>query len=60
MACHCLDIDECLEAARNAVNLCEFDENAVCVNNEGSYQCDCVSGYMNHSGICQRKPDQIQ
>lgn len=55
LLCLFSDIDECLEAARSSVNLCQLDENTVCVNLEGSYECVCVSGYMNISGICQRQ-----
>ena len=38
------DIDEC------KTNPCQ--ENAECVNTEGSYDCDCVLGYRPENGGC--------
>ena len=52
---HLTDKDECLEAAHQGINICEMDENSQCLNLEGSYECSCVSGYLNVNGTCQRK-----
>ena len=49
------DIDECTDAALNAVDLCENDTNTQCSNNEGSFECVCVPGYSRTNGTCQRK-----
>ena len=51
-----IDIDECFEAAIESLNLCESDPNSQCVNNEGTFNCTCVSGYiLNENGTCESK-----
>lgn len=49
------DINECLDAALNAVDLCAEDPNTQCLNAEGSFQCICVPGFVRENGTCQRK-----
>ena len=44
------DVDECLDAAINVVNLCE--DNSECVNTEGSFLCPCVPGYEMVNETC--------
>ena len=51
-----IDIDECLEAAFDAMDLCQNDKNARCVNTDGSFDCICVPGYTRTvNGSCQRE-----
>ena len=45
------DVDECMEAALYGIELCS--ENTVCLNNEGSYECPCISGFHLTNGTCQ-------
>ena len=52
---HPTDINECLVAAMESVNLCENNQNTQCINNIGSYDCVCVPGYNRVNGSCQRK-----
>ena len=49
------DVDECLEAALRATDLCADDANSQCVNTEGSFVCVCVPGYEEVNGTCARK-----
>ena len=49
------DIDECLEAALNAVDLCVDDQNTQCSNTEGSFECICVPGFARENGTCHGK-----
>ena len=49
------DIDECLEAALNAVDLCVDDQNTQCSNREGSFECICVPGFARENGTCHGK-----
>ena len=46
------DIDECLEAAADLVDICLA--NTQCVNTPGSFECACASGYTMMEGTCQR------
>ena len=43
------DLDEC--KARDIYSSC--DENAVCKNTNGSYECQCKSGFRGNGLICQ-------
>ncbi|CAG9536724.1 unnamed protein product [Cercopithifilaria johnstoni] len=43
----CEDIDECAENRHN----CD-PSNSVCVNTDGSYICECSSGYEGAGGVC--------
>ncbi|KAK3536786.1 hypothetical protein QTP86_025096 [Hemibagrus guttatus] len=45
----CLDIDECSEEV-----LACSDLNALCVNTEGSFQCDCAPGFTRRDSMCVR------
>ena len=42
----CKDIDECSEAVGTGLTHC--GENANCINQIGSFRCECHSGYENH------------
>lgn len=53
--CTHTDIDECLEAALSATDLCEEDKNSQCQNTEGSFECICVPGYEKMNETCSRK-----
>lgn len=55
-----LDIDECLEAAIAAKDLCESDKNSQCLNTEGSFECVCVPGYEKLNETCARKHAGMQ
>lgn len=39
-----IDVNECLDAAVDGFDLC--DPSMLCVNNEGSYTCQCPGGTM--------------
>ena len=43
------DVDEC----QLGVDIC--DENATCTNTNGSYKCECKSGFMGDGTICNGK-----
>ncbi|KAA0713610.1 Cysteine-rich with EGF-like domain protein 1 [Triplophysa tibetana] len=43
----CLDIDECSEKALACPGL-----NEACVNEEGSFRCECAMGYIRRDSIC--------
>ena len=43
------DIDECSKEAN------ECNENAICVNTPGGYECLCKPGYERQGLICKRK-----
>ena len=45
--CSITDIDECLEHVHNCSN-----ETEICVNTIGSFECQCVTGYMKENGVC--------
>lgn len=45
---YCIDIDECVEAVED--DLC--DDNAMCIDTEGSYNCSCNSGYTGDGFMC--------
>ena len=44
----CVDIDECNRTIHNC------DENAMCYNIQGSFQCVCLSGYQGDGINCER------
>ena len=46
---YCDDIDECLDFALS----CSYKQNKTCSNTDGSFLCDCLDGFSNHtSGSC--------
>ena len=45
---YCIDIDECVEAVEDV--LC--DENAMCIDTDGSYDCSCKEGYSGDGFMC--------
>lgn len=45
----CLDVNECAEGKASC------DENAMCVNEVGSYQCVCKRGYSGNGYQCTGK-----
>ena len=45
--CSITDIDECLEGLHNCSN-----ETEICINTFGSFECQCVTGYMKENGVC--------
>lgn len=45
--CLLIDIDECKD------DVC--DENAQCINTEGSYRCMCIQGYTGDGINCEGK-----
>ena len=49
------DIDECLEDALLSINSCENVKNSLCVNNEGSFDCNCAQGYDIVNDTCLSK-----
>ena len=48
------DIDECIEGTDDC------DDNAVCTNTEGSFTCECESGYTGNGRICSGKLSCIE
>ncbi|KAJ8046213.1 Nephronectin [Holothuria leucospilota] len=42
----CEDIDECTEGTHNC------DENAECINEPGSFRCECLEGFHGNGEIC--------
>ncbi len=44
------DVDECVSPD---LNMC--DENADCVDNVGSYDCVCRSGFVQNGSYCESK-----
>ncbi len=46
----CLDINECLNSS---LHNCSAEAKEVCVNNNGSYTCDCQQGYSLQSDKCE-------
>ena len=42
----CYDINECIEETDDC------SENAICINNQGSYECQCNSGYEGDGKTC--------
>ena len=42
----CVDIDEC------KLKLSNCAENAECINTEGSYECQCKTGFQGNGIIC--------
>ena len=54
-----LDIDECLVAAVQAVDVCVNVTNSQCVNTEGSFECICVPGYIVVNETCERELHNI-
>ena len=51
--CFCLDIDECSENTDNC------DINANCLNNPGSYSCQCKSGFSGDGFSCSSKTNYL-
>uniref|UniRef100_A0A3Q3XH63 protein disulfide-isomerase n=1 Tax=Mola mola TaxID=94237 RepID=A0A3Q3XH63_MOLML len=48
----CLDVDECSERAIACPGL-----NEACINEEGSFHCDCAEGFIRRDSICvENKP----
>ena len=45
------DIDECIASALTGFSACP--EGEVCINNDGSFVCECPTGTTNSSGICK-------
>ena len=45
----CYDIDECDTETHRC------DENALCINEEGGYKCQCNAGYLGDGFNCQSK-----
>ena len=52
--CLHVDIDECREAALNNSVICTQNDT-VCQNTPGNYECVCVPGYRMMNGVCQRE-----
>ena len=46
----CIDIDECIEEP----NLCE-NQNGICKNKFGSFECICGEGFILHNKFCYDK-----
>ena len=46
-----LDINECVEKTAN----CSNDENAICTNEPGTYNCACKNGYKQEGDECVGK-----
>ena len=44
-----VDIDECMRGTHDC------HDNATCTNTEGSYECDCIEGYMGNGTYCESK-----
>ena len=44
--CFFPDVNECEEE----INGCE--ENSLCINTDGSYECKCKDGYRGNGGMC--------
>ena len=42
-----IDIDECLEGLHNC-----FNGTEICINTIGSFECQCITGYMKDNGVC--------
>ncbi|XP_060084406.1 cysteine-rich with EGF-like domain protein 2 isoform X2 [Ylistrum balloti] len=51
----CLDINECTE--EGSTDICT-GEHRVCVNQEGSFSCDCDKDYIEEDGQCIVKPPE--
>uniref|UniRef100_A0A3B4T6U9 protein disulfide-isomerase n=1 Tax=Seriola dumerili TaxID=41447 RepID=A0A3B4T6U9_SERDU len=50
----CLDVDECSERAIACPGL-----NEACINEEGSFHCDCAEGFIRRDSICvENKPPE--
>ncbi|XP_007234522.1 protein disulfide isomerase CRELD1 [Astyanax mexicanus] len=49
MGVKCVDVDECSEEV-----LACSDINALCVNTEGSFQCQCAPGFTRRDSVCVR------
>lgn len=55
---HCeVDVDECQLSADRQVAPCSPQQR--CTNLPGSFQCECLPGYTNVSGVCTSKQAQI-
>ena len=49
--CSCLDLSDINECSRPEDNDCN-DINGTCLNNDGSYTCDCKSGFRGDGKTC--------
>ena len=48
------DIDECIDETDDC------DDNAICINTDGSFTCECESGYTGNGRICEGKLSCIE
>ena len=60
----CADIDECSETDSDGDELHECDQNGVCENTDGGYNCSCKTGFrgdgFNCSSECQKELQNFQ
>ena len=46
----CVDIDEC---DNSTIHNCSEVYNEICRNVDGSFECDCMSGFDRHENVCE-------
>ena len=46
----CVDIDEC---DNSTIHNCSEVHNEICRNVDGSFECDCMSGFDRHENVCE-------